>query len=261
VFLRLRQLCLVAQDLESTVEKLCQFLQLEVCHRDPAVAKFGLHNALLALGPGMLEVVAPTQAGTAAGRYLERRQGDGGYMVILDCDDLSRWPGHLAAQRVRVAAHLRHDAYEGLQLHPRDTGGALLEINHTEGNSADLLGPYWPAGSTWQAFAKPHHRLTGATLQSDHPETLALRWGEILQREVHRVDDHHFGAKWRGGAWSIPLDEGCLYFVPSQDQRGDGLIGVSLELPEFHPARHTQALIAGVVFDSRKTFIQSPPSS
>ena len=76
VFLRLRQLCLVAHDLEPVVDDLKAVFDIDVCHRDPAVAKYGLHNALLPIGNSFVEIVAPTQDKTAAGRYLDRRKGD-----------------------------------------------------------------------------------------------------------------------------------------------------------------------------------------
>ena len=45
--LELRQLALVAQDLEPVVEDLTAVLGVPVCFRDPGVATFGLHNACL----------------------------------------------------------------------------------------------------------------------------------------------------------------------------------------------------------------------
>src|ERR1700761_9522632 len=122
MFLRLRQLCLVAHNLEPVGEDLKAVFDIEVCHRDPAVAKYGLHNALLPIGDSFVEIVAPTRGETADGRYLFRRKGDGGYMVILDTNELDRWQKHVDAIRVRVAARLALDGYRGLQLHPRDTG-------------------------------------------------------------------------------------------------------------------------------------------
>lgn len=62
--MRLRQIALVAQD-------------LEVCFRDPGVADCGLHNALMPIGTSFLEVVSPARTGTPASRLLERRRGDG----------------------------------------------------------------------------------------------------------------------------------------------------------------------------------------
>src|SRR5579875_2031331 len=89
-YLRLRQICLVAAALEPALAQIEQVIGLAICHRDGNVAKYGLVNALFPVGAAFLEVVAPTREGTAAGRYLERRGGDGGYMVILDCDDIER---------------------------------------------------------------------------------------------------------------------------------------------------------------------------
>ena len=85
--LRLRQICLVASEIEKPVDDLTAVFGLAICHHDPAVEKYGLTNALLPVGTNFLEVVAPFRDGTAAGRYLGRREGDGGYMVILQCDD------------------------------------------------------------------------------------------------------------------------------------------------------------------------------
>lgn len=231
MFLRLRQLCLVAYSLDTVIDDLCAVLDAPVCHRDPAVQRFGLHNALLALGSGFLEVVAPLRNGTAAGRYLERRGGNGGYMVILETDQLPPWREHLGAVGVRLAADLAHGDYCGLQLHPRDTGGALLEINTTRGNSTDPMGPYAPAGPDWQGFAGRGRAsgIAGAVLQSADPQRLARRWSAILQRPLTPHAD----------GWLLPLDHGHLRFVEARDGRGEGLAGVDLadcDGPAIHAA-------------------------
>ena len=68
--LRMRQICLVARELAPVVEVFHDVFGLDVCHRDPGVGKYGLENALFAIGNGFLEVVAPVRDGTTAGRYL-----------------------------------------------------------------------------------------------------------------------------------------------------------------------------------------------
>ena len=83
MWLRLRQVCLVAHDIQAVTRQFESIFHLEVCHIDEAVGKYGLENRLLPIGNQLLEIVAPTEPGTAAGRYLERRGGDGGYMLSL----------------------------------------------------------------------------------------------------------------------------------------------------------------------------------
>jgi len=219
-YLRLRQICLVAHTLEPAVADLADIFGLTVCYRDGNVGKYGLVNALLPIGASFLEVVAPITDGTAAGRYLERRGGDGGYMVILDCDDIERRRRRMDAIGVRIANPLRYKSYTGLQLHPRDTGGAMLEFNHTTGGE-NLEGPYHPAGPNWQAAVRSDitAALAAAEMQSPDPAALATRWGAILERPVS-LD--------AVGEPQIALDLGVLRFVRDRDGRGEGLGGLDL---------------------------------
>lgn len=231
-FLRLRQICLVAHELEPVVDDLRAVLGLQVCHRDPGVARFGLHNALMRIGSNFIEVVAPLAGpqgeGTAATRHLQRLGGDGGYMVILDCGDIAPWRAHVGALGVRVAALLETPGYTGLQLHPRDTGGALLEINHTPGGES-LDGPYWPAGPHWQdapggaQTSAQTLALTGAALSASDPARLAARWAQILKREL--APD--------GPGWQIALDNAAtLHFLPIQDGGRAGLSRLDVQVAD-----------------------------
>lgn len=223
--LRLRQICLVAPRLEPSVSTICTVLGTMVSYVDPNVEKYGLVNALMPFGNSFLEVVAPTRDGTAAGRYLDRRGGEGGYMVILDCDAIEPWLAHLPAVGVRIANDLDHPGeYRGLQLHPRDTGGALLEINHSHGGAWN--GPYHPAGPRWRG-TDDDDRIVAAELQSADPSRLARRWSEILRRPVRDA----------AGVATIDLDLGTLRFVPATDGRGEGLGGIDVQIPRHERAR------------------------
>lgn len=242
MYLRLRQLCLVARSLHPVVEDLGAILGLQVCFRDPAVGKYGLENALLPIGTSFLEVVAPIREGTAAGRYLDRRAGDGGYMVILDCDDLERRRRHVGAMGVRIANALSYGDYTGIQLHPRDTGGCMIEFNHTTAGE-DLTGPYHPAGPSWQAAIRSDVTagLLGAEIQGPDPGELARRWGMILERPVTQT----------GGNPGIALDGGqMLGFATAVDGRGEGLSGIDLRVVRRAPIL-TEAARRGYTVDER----------
>lgn len=181
-YLRLRQICLVAHALEDAVADLAAVFGIEECHRDPNVAKYGLANALLPIGTSFIEVVSPVERETAAGRFLSRRGGDAGYMVICDCDDNARFRTRAAAAGVRA---IEDRVYAGkahlLQLHPRDTGGCILEFDHHIGGEA-LDGAYQWAGSHWQQHVRQERvtAITGATMTSPDPRALGERWATLF---------------------------------------------------------------------------------
>ena len=219
--LRLRQVCLVARDLAPVVEDLKRVFGLEVCHVDPAVAAYGLVNALLPVGCQFLEVVAPTEPGTAAGRYLERRGGGGGYMVIAQCPDLEARRRRVAELGVRIANPLEHGEFRGMQLHPKDTGGAFFEIDCQQGGEAED-GPWHPAGPDWRAHVRTGavSAILAAELQSPDPERLAQRWSGIAEIPLGRGGQ---------GAAVMPFDNAVLRFVEAADGRGEGLAGLDLK--------------------------------
>ncbi|CCE00605.1 hypothetical protein [Bradyrhizobium sp. STM 3809] len=180
-YLHLRQICLVAPTLEPVVSDIAAIMGLEICYRDPHVGKYGLENALLPVGPILLEVVAPTREGTAAGRFLDKTGGRGGYMAIFACDDPDGRAAIANAMGVRTANIIDHPPYHGVQLHPRDCRAAFIELNHTTG-SDDVLGPYPPAGPDWTRAIRRDvtTALTEVVLQSPEPASLAAHWGRIL---------------------------------------------------------------------------------
>jgi glyoxalase-like protein len=180
-YLRLRQICLVAPRLEPVVSDIAAVMGLEICYRDAHVAKYGLENALLPVDSILLEVVAPTREGTAAGRFLEKTGGRGGYMAIFACDDPDARGARANAAGVRTANIIDHPPYHGVQLHPRDCRAGFIEFNHTA-DSDDILGPYPPAGPDWQAHIREDvtQALTEVELQSPDPAGLAGHWATIL---------------------------------------------------------------------------------
>lgn len=214
MMLRLRQICLVAPKLEPVVEQLASVLDLEVAYRDPAVDMFGLENAILPIGDSFIEVVAPTRPGTAATRFLERHIGGGGYMVILDTDRLEPWRVQASAHGIRIAADLQADGYQGLQLHPRDTGGTLLEINWSLGWER---GSYHPAGPDWQSHRKSARvrSIDAACVAAEDPAQLARRWSGLLLRPL---DEHGTTSR---------LDRGRIEFVPKHGAAGLSAIEIA----------------------------------
>lgn len=221
MWLRLRQICGLARELAPVESAIKEVLGVEVCYRDPGVAHFGLENALFPIGNQLLEVVAPIQENTAGGRYLDRRGGDGGYMVITQTDDHAHRRARVDSLGVRLAHSYAADEFTNMQLHPRDTGGTFFEIDQQLGEDANNPdGPWHPAGPDWQR-ARRTERVAGiaaAEIQCDDPEAVARRWGEIAEIDLDYSD----------GIYNLPLDNAQVRFVPCADGRPEGLGGIDV---------------------------------
>lgn len=214
--LSLRQIALVAAELGPVEAALVDVFNVMPCHRDPAVAVYGLENVLLPFGQQFLEIVAPIRAATAAGRFLERRAGDGGYMVITQCDDHEARRARVAALGIRIAHEFQAEGFRNMQLHPRDTGGSFLEIDQQLGDTRDWL----PAGHAWRDHVRTARvrAIAAAEIQADDPQALAARWAAILELPVIST----------AGVFSIALANASLRFVPCIDGRPEGLAGLDI---------------------------------
>ncbi len=206
-YLRLRQICVAAPALEPAVQQIRDLFGLEVCFRDENVAKYGLVNALFVFGHAFLEIVAPTREGTAAGRFIERSKGVGGYMAIFDCDDPLARRARAEAMGVRIAHVLDYPTFFGSQLHPRDCRATMLEFDHTvDGEKLD--GHYHPAGPHWQQFQRLD-RVSGIPMievRTPDPSGLASFWAGLMDRPVGQPS---------GSPAEIRFDLGKACFVPT----------------------------------------------
>ena len=214
----------MAHDLDAVEEDLIAELGLEPCVRDLGVSQFGLRNVLFPVGERLLEVVSPVEAGTTAGRQLARRNGDGGYMVLVQTDDLAGDRERLDTLGVRVVLEASMPGIEGVHLHPKDVGGAILSIDET----VDWLD--WPwAGSRWRDHVRTDvvSDLVAVEIQACDPAVMAEQWAAVL------------GVGRSGSV--VPLNEGEIRFVEATDGRGDGVSGL-----EFCSDRSADLEIGGV---------------
>jgi hypothetical protein len=153
---RLRQVALVAHDCGRVTAELSRAFGWPQPFRDPGVAQFGMTNAVFAVGDTFVEVVAPARPGTTAGRYLERRGGDGGYMAIFQVPDLAAARRRLAGLGVRVVWTADLPDIAGTHLHPKDVPGAIVSLDW----AAPAESWRW-AGPSWTGRA-PEHSGGGA---------------------------------------------------------------------------------------------------
>lgn len=223
--IRMRQICLVAHDLERVQEQFERVFEVEVCHVDPGVGKHGLYNFLMPFGDQFLETVSPLKGAdnTAGGRYLARRGGDGGYMVIMQVPEASfpSYKERVTRLGVRLVAEPgTPDRGLGMQFHPKDVPGAIAAVRWNI-DEERLDGDWWAAGDNWQRakHTEAVSGICGAEIQTDDPAALAARWAEVLDLQVRR-DDHD--------NTSLELRDATLRFVRPRDGRPEGLAGLDI---------------------------------
>ena len=210
--MRLRQIALVARDLAAARAEITGVLGLDYAYDDPGVGKYGLCNAVFPVGTTFLEVVSPKAPGTTAERLLGKRGGDGGYMVILQVDDLAAARARVHEAGARVVDQIDRDGAAFTHIHPKDIGGAILSIDRMIPKERwEWGGPHW----TEHVRTDVSVAVVGAELQAEDPGRMASRWAAVLGLSAEQSEE----------VWKIKLDQGEIRFVAARDGRGEGLGG------------------------------------
>ena len=166
----MRQVALVARDCGQVAGELRRTFGWPPPFHDPGVGRFGLTNAVFAVGDTFVEVVAPAQPDTTAGRYLERRGGDGGYMAIFQVRDLAAARRRVAGLGVRVVWTADLPDIAATHLHPGDVPGAIVSLDWaTPEQSWRWAGPSW----TGRAPEHAPGGVTGLTVEVSDPAAAA----------------------------------------------------------------------------------------
>lgn len=225
VSLALLQITLIVGDLARAEREFGERLGLRVAFRDPSVATWGLENIVLPMGDTFFEILAPTRSDTPGGRHLAR-QGDGGYMVILQTRALAAHRARVQSLGVRIVLdqETRGSAdgqdWAGIHLHPADTGGLMISFDEP-----DPPDSWVGAGPHWRDFVANDvvSGLVGIGLRSPDPARLARRWSEVLGRPL-------------ASDGRLELDRGAITFrACAAGEANEGLAEVRLAASD--PAR------------------------
>ena len=264
--LRLRQICLLARDLEWTTGVLTTLFDAPVVFRDPRMAAGGnLTNTHIRLGDSFLETVCPSDLAwknsTTQTRLLDRN-GDCGYMAIVQVPDVSIASRSMASQgsgRGIVSgdwnicpatpgsglAGVESGRYVlgeplpknpggisgvNVQFHPADFGTlAEIQENWPDHNVFPKnKGAYFPAGNTWQreVDVRPYGCVT-----------MGFAAVEIAPRSEDPVAVcRRWMAGLGAGSWIDPLEPAVLRLAGGQSMRfieprssdKTGVVGVDL---------------------------------
>ena len=197
--MRIRQVALAASDLAKTDTTLRHLLGCDESYADPEIIYFGLDNRLYTLGDCFLEVVSPVQPNTAAGRFLDRRGGDCGYMVIVQVENLAQEQERLVDTAIRtVFADDRGNA-RAIHLHPKDVPGAIPSLDEMSPPESWL----W-AGDGWEQRAGRHvGRISAVEIRSLDPQATGLCWAEAYGIELMP----------RGDGWRLEMGDTEIRFA------------------------------------------------
>ena len=146
---------------------------LDEPYRDPAVAYFGLENAVFAIGDTFLEVISPVgdEAGAqTAARQLERSGGAVcGYMAMVQVDDLAAARERVRAAKVREVFEVEFEDIAEVHLHPADMR-AIVALSEPRPPESWRWG-----GEGWSERSVPGE-VTGLKVAVADPRAMAGRW-------------------------------------------------------------------------------------
>ena len=182
--MRLRQLVIATSEIDLLADSICDLFELKRTFSDPELIVFGLQNVLIPLGDTFLELVTPVKENTSAERFLKKRRGDGGYMVIVDSVDLEKERKRLENAKMDIVwyENRRSDDIHGqsLHLHPKQVGGAILSLDNMNPPSSWL----W-AGTEWEKDINKSlvSHISGVNICSPNPDKLLSNWEKALGRK------------------------------------------------------------------------------
>ena len=233
--IRIRQIAQVGVDYAGIERQLRDVFDLEVSYRDPGerpaeeagVSPFGLRNHIFPIGTQFLETVSPKPevADSAGARYIEKRGGDGGYMVIMQVpqSEYAARRQHILDMGLRLVAdgEISAGTSAGIHVHPKDMPGGINELRWCEEEERED-GAWWPSGPDWQVHMRTEivRAIRAAEIQTPDPAGAARRWSEVLQEPV---------SSDAAGNPAIELRGATVRFVEPRDGRPEGLGGIDLE--------------------------------
>ena len=263
---RLRQVALVTNNLEATLDTLTSALDAPVVERDPGVAAFGLHNGIIQLGDCFLEIVSPLPGinplETAGGRYLHK-YGNSGYMVLMQVDNLHLVETKMsqlqlqsvhAGGRARDMSNRTHQVGQsvprsgitGTHYHPRDMG-CIIEVTESTPKHEWL----W-AGNEWHAkdLIGINSTRCGAyariEIACSSPDQVCTKWelGMALLRDAKKRN-------------TLRTEDGCeIFFREPMHSKENGPVAIEL-WSRAAALDEKRFVVCGVVF----TFVPPRPRS
>ncbi len=159
---------LASKNPQERVKVWCDRLGLPLV-RTEVVETEGVRTWFLDLGDGSkIELLEPLGEEGPIARHLQRR-GEGVHHICLAVTDLEGMLASLASGGIEAIGGIREGAEQKriAFLHPRDTGGVLLELAESVGDTKATRGPH-PGELVVLYLRDPRERVVGVIESLDH---------------------------------------------------------------------------------------------
>ncbi|KUJ12325.1 uncharacterized protein LY89DRAFT_592825 [Mollisia scopiformis] len=229
---RLRQIALVAADLDRARQLLTRVIGTEVIFEDPAVAQWGLKNFLVPIGGDIIEVVSPFRPDTPASRQLSKR-GDGGYMIIMQTLDANARNRYIEEHKLAKVIFC-HELEESvcIQYHPKGIkGGVIPELDSHHPSTSypnpilERFSPWHAAGppSAYTAYSAGMKRHSGLHLLS---VALRLAPGDRDTSAAAEQWEGIFGVSKGKREGEIEFTNATMSFIPGEQEKSEGIVEI-----------------------------------
>ncbi|KAJ9614469.1 hypothetical protein H2200_002606 [Cladophialophora chaetospira] len=229
---RLRQIALVAEDLDRARYLLTTILGTEVVFVDEQVAQWGLKNFLVAIGGDIIEVVAPFKPGTTAGRLLQKR-GNGGYMIIMQTVDAAARRKYIESNNLAkvIWTHSYADS-EAVQYHPKGIAGGIMPELDSHAATASNPNPLESTFSPWHACGPDFDSYSAGMKRCSHLKlisaTLRLGAGQSDVGKAAQQWEDYFGIKREQD--QLLFTNARLKFIAGVEGQPDGLDSITIQI-------------------------------
>ncbi|KAH6679096.1 hypothetical protein B0J14DRAFT_579997 [Halenospora varia] len=231
---RLRQIALVATDLEKASKLLTTVIGTEVIYTDPAVEQWGLKNILLPIGGDIIEVASPFKSNTTASRLLSKR-GDGGYMIIMQTSDAIARRKYLEGNGMaKVIFTHETEGSVCIQYHPKGIKGGVIPELDSHHTSSSNPNPLKDPLSPWHTLGPPSNHPKHSQVMKKYfhlhilSATCRLTPGDDDIVGATRQWENLFGVPRGDTKGECQFTNAKLIFLPGREGEKDGLIEVCI---------------------------------
>jgi hypothetical protein len=225
----LRQVGFATLDHDAAVQTAIKLFELGSSFDDPLLEVRQLADFTAPIGPyTYVEVLAPTTEDHSVARWLRKVGDASGWVLSTQVPSLAGVRERAAEHNVRVAVETHALGHDIIQLHPKDVGGVLLELDEFLPRS----GWFWddmPAAIAAQASRTTKaDNIVAVDVAVDEPVAMAALWAAIIGIDPPVAT---------GDGAAISFTSRTIRFVPSTGRHGIVAVDVHATDREYGPGQ------------------------